>query len=278
MQFKIKMLALPLLVLASCLNAGTESRNLGGSIVVFAYSQSEIVVAADSRISGANGYHRDDYCKILALDDRLVFTGAGVASHTTPSGQVVWDAFKEASKAFHEAREKRGGANLPKASATGWGTRMVGGINEALKIDQSSATESMEDNRFVTGEFMGFESSSAAIYQVELMFDPGTRQAKQTLTAVPMRPTLRFGMLGRSEIAREVLADKSDFGKAAWQKWIKSESRIPAEDRDVRLVMYLAQRTVTHSPKEGDVGGSIDALKMTRKGIRWIKRKPGCVP
>jgi hypothetical protein len=40
----------------------------------------------------------------------------------------------------------------------------------------------------------------------------------------------------------------------------------------------LVQLTMEYHPHKIDVGGPTDALEITRRGIRWVERKPGCNP
>jgi hypothetical protein len=155
---------------------------------------------------------------------------------------------------------------------------MVAGIDQALKEDFTGSKRMLEKNIFLTGVFAGFENGSTAMYQVEIVFDPAVRRARQKFHTERPQPTIHFGALGRNEIVNEVVAGKTTFAKAEQRKWIASERNFPLRDRDVRWAIRLVQLTMAYHPRKIDVGGPIDALEITRRGIRWIERKPGCNP
>jgi hypothetical protein len=113
---------------------------------------------------------------------------------------------------------------------------------------------------------------------VEIVLDPAIQRAKQNFYAEHSTVTVQLGALGRNEIVNEVLAAKTHFAKAEHRKWIAAERNIPLRDREVRWAVRLVQLTMEYHPQKADVGGSIDALEITRRGIRWVERKAGCNP
>lgn len=276
MSYKVKLPAILFLVLASVLSAKFERQSTTGTVVVIGWSQTEIVIAVDSRGFDDKDKYRDDICKIVRLDDHSVFTAAGNIIHAR-AGRALWNAQTEASNAFQEA-QRSAGPRLLKSAAKDWGDHMVAGINQALTVDPSGSLLMLENNIFLTGVFIGFENGSTAMYQVEIVFDPATRQARQNFYTERHRHTVQFAALGRNEIVTEVVADKTHFARAEQRKWAAAERNIPLRDRDARWAIRLVQLTMEYDPKKADVGGPIDALEITRRGIRWLERKPGCNP
>ncbi len=276
MNYKVKVSAFLFLVSASSLGANFGRQSTTGTVVVIGWSQTKIVIAVDSRGFDETEKHRDDICKIVKLDNHSVFTAAGNIIHAA-AGRVFWDAQKEASNTFKEA-QRSGSPRLLKTAARNWGDHMTAGINEALTADPSGSTQMLEDNIFLTGVFAGYENGSTAMYQVEIVFDPAVRRARQKFHIEHPQPTIHFGALGRNEIVNEVVAGKTHFAKAEERKWAASERNFPLRDRDVRWAIRLVQLTMAYHPRKIDVGGPIDALEITRRGIRWIERKPGCNP
>ncbi len=268
-KFKASLL---LLALPATLTTRPENET-GGTLVVIGWSQSKIVVAADSRRmqDGTNSF--DDACKILTLDDHSIFTASGFVVHATPR-RVFWDAFNEAGAAFRQARKAHDSLRV---AATDWGNRMISAVNESLKTDMPGTMKNLEENRFFTGIFIGFENGSAAMYQVEVIFDPSTRKAAQVFDEERGWPTLHFGALGKNQIVNEVLIGKSDFAKAEQQKWEALKRDIPPMDRDVFWAIRLVEISIAYHPTKIELGGPIDALEITSKGIRWIRRKPTCM-
>jgi hypothetical protein len=270
----IKVLAVLFLVISRSMGAGVAAQSVTGTVVVIGWSRTKIVVAVDSRGYDDNEKYRDDICKIVRLDEHSVFTAAGNIIHAY-RGRALWDAQKEALYAFKEAQ----GSNSPRLLTTAarrWGDRMVAGIDQALKEDAAGSKHMLEKNVFLTGVFAGFENGSTAMYQVEIVFDPASQRAKQNFYAEHHTTDVVFGALGRNEIVNEVVADKTHFAKAEQRKWTTAERKIPLRDRDVRWAIRLVQLTIEYHPQKADVGGPIDALEITRRGIRWIDRKTEC--
>jgi hypothetical protein len=276
MNYKNKVSAVLFLALASSLGAEADAQSASGTVVVIGWSQTKIVVAVDSRGFDDAGKHRDDICKIVRLDDHAVFTAAGNIIHAR-DGHALWDAQEEARHAFQEA-QKAGSSRLLRTAAQSWGEHMVASINRALAADPAGSTKMVENNIFLTGVFLGFQNGVTAMYQVEIAFDPGTRQAKQKFYAERPRATMHFAALGRNEIVSEVVAGRTHFARVELRKWDAAERNIPWRDRDVRWAIRLVQLTMEYHPQKIDVGGPTDALEITRRGIRWVERKPGCNP
>jgi hypothetical protein len=243
---------------------------------VIGWSQTKIVIAVDSRGFDDAGKHRDDICKIVRLDDHSVFTAAGNIIHAH-DGRALWDAQDAARHAFKDA-QKAGSSRVLRAAARSWGEHMVASINQALVADAAGSTKMVENNIFLTGVFAGFQNGATALYQVEIAFDPTTRQAREKFYAERPRATVRFAALGRNEIVSEVVAGRTHFARVEQRKWAAGERSIALRDRDARWAMRLVQLTMEYHPHKIDVGGPTDALEITRRGIRWIERKPGCNP
>jgi hypothetical protein len=276
MNYKTTAPALLFLLLASGSGAELHTKSTTGTVVVIGWSQTEIVIAVDSRGFDDKAKYRDDICKIVRLDDHSVFTAAGNIIHAR-AGRALWNAQAEAASAFKEA-QTTAGPRLLKRAAKDWGDRMVAGINQALTMDPSGSQLMLENNIFLTGVFIGFENGLTAMYQVEIVFAPGTRQARQNFYTERHRHAIQFAALGRNEIVTEVVADKTHFARVEQRKWAAAERNIPLRDRDVRWAIRLVQLTMEDDPKKADVGGPIDALEITRRGIRWVERKPECNP
>ena len=273
---KIKVIAVLFLVIARGMDAGVGAQSTTGTVVVIGWSRTKIVMAVDSRGFDDTEKYRDDICKIVRLDDHSVFTAAGNIIHAY-KGRALWDAQKEALHAFKEAQQTHH-PRLLKTAARSWGDDMVVRINQALKEDPRGSQHMLDKGIFLTGVFTGFEKGSTAMYQVEIVFDPAMQRAKQNFYTERSAVTVQLGALGRNEIVNEVVAAKTHFAKAEHRKWIAAERNIPLKDRDVRWAVRLVQLTMEYHPQKADVGGPIDALEITRRGIRWVERKPGCNP
>jgi len=273
-DMKIKVLAVLFFVMTCHTSAGMQS--LTGTVVVIGWSRTKIVIAVDSRGFNDNEKYRDDICKIVRLDDHAVFTAAGNIIHAR-NGRALWDAQKEALYAFKEA-QKTHGPRLLKTAARSWGDYIVVDINRALEEDPAGSKRMLDKNVFLTGVFVGFENDSTAMYQMEIVFDPKTERAKENFYTEHSTTPVQFGALGRNEIVNEVVAGKTHFAKTEQRKWAAAERNIPLRDRDLRWAIRLVRLTTQYHPQRADVGGPIDALEITRRGIRWVERNAGCNP
>jgi len=273
---KIAEWAFLFLVVARGIGADAEAQSVTGTVVVIGWSPTKIAIAVDSRGYDDDEKYRDDICKIVRLGDHSVFTAAGNIIHAY-KGRALWNAQKEALNALKEAQRSDSPRPL-RTAARSWGDRMVTGIDEALQEDFTGSKHMLEKNIFLTGVFAGFENGSTAMYQVEIVFDPASQRAKQNFYTEHHATTVVFGALGRNEIVNEVVEDKTHFAKAEQRKWATAERKIPLTDRDVRWAIRLVQLTIEYHPQKVDVGGPIDALEITRRGIRWIERKKECNP
>jgi hypothetical protein len=276
MNCRLEVLELMLLVLVCSVGAQYGSQSTTGTVVVIGWSRTKIVIAVDSRGFDDQEKYRDDICKVVRLDEHSVFTAAGNIIHAR-NGRALWNAQKEAIHAFQEA-QSTGTQRLLKAAARNWGEHMVGAINQALKEDPAGSQLMLDKNIFLTGVFLGFENGSTAMYQVEIALDPRTQQAKENFYTEHHTTTIEVGALGRNQIVNEVVADKTHFARTERRKWAAAERSIPIKDRDVRWAIRLVQLTMEYHPQRADVGGPIDALEITHRGIRWVERKPGCHP
>lgn len=276
MNCRLEVLALMLLVLTCGVRAQHGSQSTTGTVVVIGWSRTKIEIAVDSRGFDDHEKYRDDICKIVRLDDHSVFTAAGNIIHAR-NGRALWNTQKEAILAFQQAQTSAN-PRLLKTAARTWGEHMVAAIHQALKDDPAGSKLMLDKSIFLTGVFLGFENGSTAMYQVEIAFDPGTQQAKENLYTEHPTTTMEFGALGRNEIVNEVVAGKTHFARTEQRKWAAAERSIPIKDRDVRWAIRLVQLTTEYHPQRSDVGGPIDALEITRRGLRWVERKPGCNP
>jgi Proteasome subunit len=271
MQNKMKLFACVML-----LHYGTAAggQSFTGTVVVIAKSQSRIVIAADSRMTTSYGKYDDNFRKIRTLDNHTVFVAAGTVAHDN-FGQVLWNAFGQASASFAEA-QRSNSPQLIAATARSWNQSMPRNINRALILDPVGSKSALEGNLFLSAAFLGFENNTAVFYQFSFMFDPTTNQAKSIADIEPMYPELHWGAMGRSDTADEVLIGATDFAKAKHREWEVAERRYPPGDTDVRWAIRLVELTKEYDPHRDQVGGPIDAMEITQKGVRWVQRKKNC--
>jgi 20S proteasome alpha/beta subunit len=121
------------MLLATSSEGQFEELSSKGTVIVIGHSIHKIVVAADSRATHVNqGATSDDTCKIIALNDHAVFTGAGAAAHVA-HGIAYCNAYIEAVRAFKKSKESD--TDVLQHTATKWGNHFTDLVNAALKAD-----------------------------------------------------------------------------------------------------------------------------------------------
>ena len=173
--------------------------------------------------------------------------------------------------------EKSSGGEYLKEAATIFVDAIVPNINRAI-ISDARATAAVEDNRFFSASFLGFDNNRPSFYEVEILFNPVMRMAYSTVTPEPMYTEMHWGAMGRSDTANEVLIGRTEFAKDQTAQWAKTAKNVPAKDRDVHRAIHLVNLTMIYDLHKVEVGGPVDAITITPEGYNWIKRKPNCQP
>jgi hypothetical protein len=262
----------PIFLLILSFVTGAKGQSLKGTVVVIGQSQSEIVIAADSRVTNKEiGSHRDNYCKIPLLDHYSAFAAAGNVSFYS-----FWNAYGQARAAFDQA-EKSSSEGYLKEAATLFADAIVPNINRAI-ISDDRATNGVEEDRFFSASFIGFDNKGPAFYEVEIFLNPVTRTAYSTVTPERMYTEMHWGAMGRSETANEVLIGSTDFAKDQTAQWAKTSDTIPAKDREIYWAIHLVDITMIYNQRRTEVGGPVDGITITPKGYEWAKRKSTCQP
>jgi hypothetical protein len=257
-----------------CVTPPARGQDIHGTVIVSAHSKTKLVVAAESRNS--DDPFSVDFCKIIVLDKRTAFAGAGIAVHANPI-VTYWNAYAEAAYAFEKSQPNPTSHRL-RDTATDFGKRFVRAVNKALQMDPHESQRLIEgnENRVFNAIFYGFANNIAEMYQIEVVYDPTTRLATESLDTFTQGDELRWGAAGRSETVVEVVSGASAFGRSELEKWEKTKETFPQKDRDVRWAMKLVELTIAYNPHREDVGGPIDSLEITANGIRWVQCKSKC--
>jgi hypothetical protein len=254
-----------------------------GSVLIVAYSPSEIVMAADSRVTNVQtGQFRDDYCKLAAPEGRILFGGTGLlesiggfdsvglvrrlVGHMTPNGD---DGFvQQVATRWVDAMEQNY-AKLPADL-----------VNQFLQ--ENGGTRALDCTMFAGVEAGGGLSLvRAGVYYGGV---PGGRPTLQgRIEMIPLqssqRSLLSFAGCGDINIMESLLARKTDWAKATVQHWNDLTGDVEAE-----AAMQVVQLTIAHEEPQAyggkevvPVGGRVDAAEIRpNSSVRWLQRKPDC--
>lgn len=98
-----------LLVLLICVNAHSQINSSHGTILVSTMTKDEVTIAEDSRVM-ENGKPEDDDCKIITLNNKMIFGFSGPRSFGTvaPAIHVAihWEAHAAAVQAYKLSTRK----------------------------------------------------------------------------------------------------------------------------------------------------------------------------
>lgn len=254
-----------------------------GSVLIVAYSPSEIVMAADSRVTNIQtGQFRDNYCKLAAPEGRILFGGTGLlesvggfdsvglvrrlVSHMTPTGN----------------------GGFVQQVATRWVNAMAQNyakvpadlVSKALQ--KNGGTRALDCTMFAGA---GPEGSLSLIRAG--VYYGGVRGGRPTLqgriTIIPLqssaRNVLSFAGCGDINVMESLLPPKTDWAKAAVQHWKDLTGDIEAQ-----AATQVVQLTIAHEKPQAyggkeivPVGGPIDSAEIRpNSSVRWLHRKPEC--
>jgi hypothetical protein len=254
-----------------------------GSVLIVAYSPSEIVMAADSRVINVQtGQFRDDYCKLAAPQGRILFGGTGLlesiggfdsvglvrrlVSHMTPNG----------------------GGGFVQQVATRWVNAMEQNYAKlpahlvSQFLQENGGTRALDCTMFAgVDPGGGLSLVRAGVYYGGL---PGGRETLQGRIATiplqsPQRNSLRFAGCGNINILESLLARKTEWAKATVQHWNDLTG-----DVEGQAAMQVVQLTIAREEPQAyggkevvPVGGPVDAAEIRpNSSVRWLRRKPDC--
>jgi hypothetical protein len=254
-----------------------------GSVLIVAYSPSEIVMAVDSRVINVQtGQFRDDYCKLAAPEGRILFGGTGLlesiggfdsvglvrhlVSHMTPNGDVGF--VQQVATRWVEAMEQNY-AKLPPDLVRQY-------------IQENGRTRALDCTMFAGVEPGGGLSLIRA--GVHYGGVPGGRPILQgRITIIPLqssqRNSLSFAGCGNINIMESLLPPKTDWAKAAVQHWNGLTGDVEAKTAvQVVQITIAREEPQAYGGKEVvPVGGPVNAAEIRANGsVRWLQRKPGC--
>jgi hypothetical protein len=254
-----------------------------GSVLIVAYSPSEIVMAADSRVINVQtGQFRDDYCKLAAPEGRILFGGTGLLESIGG-----FDSVGLLSRLVsHMTLNSDGG--FVQQVATRWVDAME---QNYAKVPTPLVSQFIQENGGARALdctlFAGVEPGgglSLVRARVHYGGRPGGRPALQgRITTIPLqsppRNFLNFAGCGNINVLESLLAQKTDWARATVQHW-----KDLTGDVEAQAAIQIVQLTIAHQePKVYGgrevvpVGGPVDAAEIRpNSSVRWLQRKPAC--
>ena len=263
------------LLLPPALNAQLAT----GSIVVLESSGDYIAMAADSKSVSIKGtsLHR---CKIVALDDGLIYAATGYTSNFGGrrfGNRESWDASDIARLEYRLlARDSR--HELILKLAEDYGASIAG----RLKSDVKSHPREGWPWSLTTALFAGFDETHQRVV-VEVTVHQGTNvgadQKVGYSTKLFPANDLRYAeVVGETSIAQEYVASSTPRSQAWREDLAIRTAGFRLKELLISDVENMVELTSKFTPSL--VGGPVDAILLSRKvgdaGVTWVRRKPEC--
>ena len=257
-----------------------------GTVVVIGYSKQKVVVAADSRETSAQGAYRDQACKIVALNDRLMFTVAGQA-RSVLGDAVLWDATREARAALADSQglaSDMAGDFLDRV-ARRWGVLL--GTNISANMQPDDVLKLANDQELINGMFIGLDEKHELHMSHEIIrartVDSTTRFNIDPVKVVTLSDSVIFRALGEGDISDEFESGRTARSKR-WKLNVSQVGRLRGLSKEaaevilrVELTGTYGKETIPNNPAIHLVGGKTDVAELKRDGtVHWIQRKPEC--
>lgn len=258
-----------------------------GTAVVFIVSSSRVIVAADSRTinSQPGRLPTDDACKIAALGPNLLFAEAGMEGQAHAIFTYKnWSVQREAVRAFakfHSSHIQQADP-VDQVSAL-WLGSMTEIYRGTLRQYRQDILRSAPSNLLMSAAFLGLDKTGQIKGRaINITFDRAEleRTGKPLLSidnkpwVMPRQPQTLS--MGHDEIVQALLRESDQDQHLAEQSWL---TRHPLSDKDPLLTYasFLIGYAEDNSPADYGIGGPIDEIELLpRRGIQWIREKPGC--
>lgn len=252
-----------------------------GTVIVFGFSQDEIVVAADSRSSFVQAKHwqgGNDH-KVISLDNYLLFAVAGVQKICHNKPQFSYDACDLARRALNSFYMS-GSEFSPKTVADKWGKLMTQALERHARGSSGTFLNFMShlaSRSIVEGIFAGVRPDDMLELihaSVEcLLDDHRSPQINAKTSSYALQESMTFGVLGKGEIFHEFHMSTSDRARKEHAQWRAEQASKPESRGDLDWAIRLVELTIGLHPERDQVGEPIEAARLTSSGgVQWVRQ------
>lgn len=245
----------------------------GGTIIVAAYSQSRIVIAADSKASFRADGFQDEVCKLATPANKVLYAASGLA------GAGEWSAAGEARSAA--ARIAGDNPYLSESTlnsiAESWARAMAAQIRTLPPALFSGPGAESQTAALFAGLDRGDEIHLMRATVQPVAAAGGRMDARTTVARIPIAGSqTRFLTLGMPAIALEFLERKTPRAQAEATRW--KNNFAGSADVWQEIAIRLVELTIQLEPRQDLVGGAVAAIRMDGlSGVRWLRQPPPCL-
>jgi hypothetical protein len=266
------------------INAAPQTDFRGGTILVTTLTKKQFTIAEDSRVRLGYRGHTDDDCKIITLDNKIVFGFAGTRSFDIkahgPYRPISWEAHSVARRAYRTATDK---------TAPGT-TRQFAVLAKGILEDAVKSLGGWQNFMRATGDaelplaiFADIgKSGEPEEIVVAFRYSPTLRIVEYTIK--PREPTLGdpkdFFAEGTDTSVITSFAYRTGLSFAQdmeLRKWETTTKNMSFDYRMSSFAVQLATWQVMYMPPDNPtIGGQIDYIVITPKGGIDDHRKLAC--
>jgi hypothetical protein len=290
LQNQLKLIAL--FFLFAALPTAAQVETMHGTTVVMFLSQDEVTVAADSRAVGHVGHYAlysDNYCKIATFSDKILYAEAGVgsASCNFVGNSCRWklmDVTRELIRkveAIHANQSAR-------ALASAWSVEVSDLFwKEYFLHPKRAAADAppgvpLAIGHFATVDAEGvIDAASAQLFHDQPLFGPVHIYSRVDDIDLGTAKEWTATVAGSGgDIAIEFLRGTTARALAERSTWPTPTKAVEAhkvmEGRAIRTVRLSIDFFPVKGSEPADVGGPVDAARLTAKGASWIRNEKNC--
>ena len=249
-----------------------------GSVLYVDFSQDEVTIAADSRMTvPTTGGHDDTECKISAFGDKFVFAMAGAVKF---SGDNGWDAHVIARRIWQSEIAENDAAKLVISVSDKWVAEMENIYRKPDVIRQLRKHVS-DSGVIANATFAASDKSGNLIARaVNIWFDLPLFDSKGTISVSHEGEYLAVGKsigAGLDEIIDEFQERSSTRAREYIQWFAPQLSGMSPSQRHAAIASKFIELSILLHPRNAELGFPIDILQLVRTtGVRWVLRKPNC--
>lgn len=258
------------LVLLCAISQFATAQVKHGTVIMWMATDTDFVLTADSRGSPISWRvapsYPDDECKILTFDNNLVFAAAGVIANNRGLLWPGWD-IKQIATALAQGSAIHASADID-ILADNWARRVQGVINEDFALSKFGT-----DGPIIQAVFAGAVGVPKRIHAVEVYLTLGAKpEIKRFDPGASGSALLRVYGTGNDLILQYLMAHGTEApaGKHSAEKIERSVDDL------IRSTYTITGFAVEQSGAFGTVGGPIDQVHLSRKGVEWVHQKPNC--
>jgi len=260
------------LILSLAFAHPTADTEIGfGTVAVVDYSQDEVTIGADSRMTTSSGETADTECKISAFGSRFAFVMAGAVKGAR------WDAHLIAREVWEEDSKKVSTApELVQLVSEQWALRMEH-IYRRPEVLSNIRKRKTEDPVIANAAFAATDlSGNLVLRAMNIDFDPDNSRLRVFHKSQDMSHIGSLTM-GRDEVAAEFLDQSSPRAKQLMAAFIAQIRTLSPSERRAAFVSKLVELSIQLHPQNSELAFPIDVLQLRRtEGVHWVSVKPNC--